>query len=121
MILPEVPGVASGPSDPDPKPPDPKALLVALRAGAVVIDDHVQVDGLDRWLVVDPAMGWLLVDAPVIDRVRLDAWTLSILRACEPIRGSNFVDVPRRGRFAIRPVLGHDGGETALYVGLAAS
>jgi hypothetical protein len=116
MSLPQAPGVGSGPVDPDP-PPKPNALLSALRAGAVVVDDHLQIDGLDRWLCVDREMGWLVVDAPVVEQVRIDLSALTLLRRVEPIPGTPFVTL-RGKRYSVRPVLLDGPAGVCAHVGL---
>lgn len=96
-------------------------MFSAIRSGAVEIDGHLQIDGLDRWLVVEGG-SWVLVDVEVPKAVRIDGWTLVTLRACEPVRGSRLVELPRRGRFCLRPVFCRGGdGVVGLHVGLCAA
>lgn len=111
--------VGTGPSDPDP-PPKPAALVAAARQGARVAgaDEHLLVDEHERWAVCDPAMGWLLVDAPVLGAVRVEPWVLLELRVSKPIAGSQRLDLGKLGRCAVRPVLRADG---RVVVGLCPS
>lgn len=110
------PPVRAHVSDP---PPKPVALLEAVRAGAVVVDEHLLLHDIDRWLVCDREMGWVLVDAPVNGHVRIDVATLTLLRQVEPV-GAH---VELHGvRYSVRPVLLHAAGRgRALFVGLVAS
>lgn len=116
MSAPPIGNVASGPSDPDPPPP-PKALLDAIRANAIVMDEHLQIGGLDRWLMCDRVAGWQLADAPVEGHVRIDLFALNLLRRVEPVAGTPLVSL-RGARYSVRPVLSAGYADVRLHVGL---
>ncbi len=108
--------VISGPIDPDPPPP-PKALLDVARK-AKVVDSHLQVDGVDRWVTLTGS-GWLLAGSPAEGFVNIDAWTLDRLRSATPAAANRIQIEGEQGSFAVRPVLRPGGGRGAqLYVGL---
>jgi hypothetical protein len=101
------PPVRTHVSDP---PPKPVALLEAVRAGAVVVDEHLLLHDIDRWLVCDREMGWVLVDAPVNGHVRIDVDTLTLSAAGRARRRSRRAARRALQRAAGAPVRARAGG-----------